>query len=319
MDLFSHFFIGVLFGIFAINNLSLDPEYIYILGLMVILPDLDIIFQPLKKKFNSYYLAHKSASHSYVIALIISALIALIFSLLTDALFLWAWIVGFLGYGLHITLDLLTTSKIPALYPISKKEYRFAIDRAINPFLAMISGAFLLIFRILGRINADWNIFVILAYIFSGIYIFNFTYRIMLKLWVKSSHPGGNFIPGLIPFIYNIYEVQDIEDYVSFKLTKKKHLSSQNHVVMEIMIKKGTREMELYNKARLIGLEYRFFSKWEYIIPIIKEEEEIITIMLCLAESMANNRGYMVYVKLNKNTGEVIEKYDTFHERILTS
>ncbi|MFX1442830.1 MAG: metal-dependent hydrolase, partial [Promethearchaeota archaeon] len=128
---------------------SFSNEFVIFAGLMAVLADFDVFLHSFKIVRKSKLLAHKGISHSYFAALIISAPAAGIFSLITGNSFLLAWMIGFIFYSLHVTLDALAASKIPLFYPISQKRFRFFIDRAINPILAIISGIILLFYLII--------------------------------------------------------------------------------------------------------------------------------------------------------------------------
>ena len=143
MDFFTHFLIAVLVGNLLIKELNF--QYIVFIGIMAIFPDLDIFIEPLKKFWHTYYILHRGASHSYFTGIFISAFAALLFSLFTGNLFFEAWIIGYLAFSLHVTLDLFTTSKVPAFFPITRKEYRLFADRAIN-FFVMIPSILLFTF-----------------------------------------------------------------------------------------------------------------------------------------------------------------------------
>jgi membrane-bound metal-dependent hydrolase YbcI (DUF457 family) len=147
MDFFTHTVFGALMYILFLKGVTF--EYISIAILFSFLPDLDIFFTPLKRRFKSNYLEHRAGSHSYVIGIIIAAIISVVYSILTHKSFLIAFIIGTVFYGLHVTLDLLTTTKIPYLFPVSKKEYCFYIEKAGSSFTFMTSLIFLIIILIL--------------------------------------------------------------------------------------------------------------------------------------------------------------------------
>ena len=142
MDIFTHTLMGVLVGIFTLTKLS--PEAIILLWVMSYLPDFDVLLEPFQRIKKRYFLSHKAASHSSLIGLIFTGIVSIFISVVRNVSFLQVWIAGFIGYAIHVSLDLFTASKIPIFYPISKKEYRFIADKAINPLLAIFSGINLL-------------------------------------------------------------------------------------------------------------------------------------------------------------------------------
>ena len=70
--------------------------------------------------------------------------------------------------------------------------------------------------------------------------------------------------------------------------------------------------MELLNRAREESKEYRFFLKWNRLIPIIKTIDGNIMILLHLAESYTHGSGFFIKFNFDKQTGEIIEKYQRF-------
>jgi len=310
MDFFSHLLIGVLTSIFSLKKFA--PEFITFAGVMVILPDIDIFLHPLGRKY--YYLSHRCGFHSYIIAIFIAAVSGGIFSYITGYSFFSAWLIGFLFYSLHITLDFITTSKIPLFYPISKKEYRFGAERAINPLLMFISAIIVFIFIRLNQIGAKWIIFRTLVNICMIAYMSYLIYRLSTKIWIQYRlNEGIYFIPDFIPFFYYIYEKQDEKDRISFKLIKKIQFFSKDIKKKIHHIKKNSKEMNFFKKAIDLSKQYRFFNKWERIFPVIENIENTISIKIFLAESIIHNLGYFLEVVYDKKTNNIIKKSDGFN------
>jgi len=143
MDIFTHMFMGVLAGLFTLTTLS--PEAIILLWIMTFLPDFDVFLEPLQKIRKMYFFSHKAGSHSYIVGIIFTGIVGFIVSLSRNVSFSEVWLAGFIGYSIHVSLDFFAASKIPIFYPISKKEFRFIAERAINPLLAAFSGINLLV------------------------------------------------------------------------------------------------------------------------------------------------------------------------------
>jgi len=312
MDFVSHFFLGFLLGALTINTLGLD-FYIFA-AIMAIFPDFDVFLFPLLKKKKRYYLSHRGASHSYITGAIISAITGLIFCLITGKSFLLAYIISWLFYSLHVTLDLFTTSKIPIFYPFSKKEYRLSVDRAINPLL-MFSSASIIIFYLV--LYFFWRSLYYNRYLwtfFSIIYLVYFFYKIITRFLIQARLPENcQYIPGIFPFVYTIYENKSTEYSKLFKLTKKFQFRSKSIKVIETEIKNGSSEMIFYDKAKQIFKKYRFFNKWKAIIPVIREDDLNIIVLLFLAESLAHGTAYFLKVAFNKKNGNIDYVYDEFN------
>lgn len=121
------------------------------------------------------------------------------------------------------------------------------------------------------------------------------------------------YIPGIFPFVYLIYENESTEYSKLFKLTKKFQFRSKNIKLIETEIKYGSREMIFYNEAKQIFKKYRFFNKWKAIIPVIREDDINVVVLLFLAESLAHGTAYFLKVAFNKINGNIDYVYDEFN------
>jgi hypothetical protein len=75
-------------------------------------------------------------------------------------------------------------------------------------------------------------------------------------------------------------------------------------------------EMKLYERAIELSKKYPFFSKWEFIIPIIKKNEKTLTLILYLAESYARGRMYSLKIECDLVQNEVISEGEGFNYRL---
>ena len=156
MDFFTHSVFGGLLYILFLKDVTFD--YFFIALFFSVLPDLDIFLFPLKRIFKSNYLDHRGGSHSYIVGIIISAILNIFFSIFRTRSFIVSWIIGSAFYGLHLSMDLLTTTKIPYLYPISKKEYSFYVEKAGSSFTFLNSWIFLIILLIMFHNSAPLSL-----------------------------------------------------------------------------------------------------------------------------------------------------------------
>ena len=315
MDFFTHFLMGILLSLFTLN--SFDFSVVLYAVIMAVLADFDIILEPLKRIKDTHLLSHKGISHSYLFALIISGLTGIFFSLITQEPFFLAWIVGFLFYSLHITLDFLTASKIPLLYPFFRRRIRFFIDRAINIALATVSGSIILFYFV---IFFFWSslYFSPLIYFILGFYMIYFIYRIITKISVWLILPkNAHHIPGILPFSYLIYQNQSSEEVLTFKLTKKLQFRNKSKILFYTIIKKPSQKEDLYNLATQICRKYTFFLKWEYLLPYFKEDENLITLFLLLSESYFSGSFYSIKIQYDKKSNRILGLEDGFSKSIM--
>ncbi|TFG30511.1 MAG: metal-dependent hydrolase [Promethearchaeota archaeon] len=310
MDFFSHFLIGIFIAIFALS--SLGEDFVILAAVMAFLPDFDIFLEFFRSIRKSKLLTHKGVSHSFFSAFIISAISGLIFSLITGLSFILAWLVGFIFYSLHVVLDGLAASKIPLFYPFSKKRFRFFIDRAINPYLALTSGIIIIFYMIVYNISPEIYYSNLTNYLLV-FYLCYLAYRFLSRLWIQGRLPK-NFmmIPGVLPFTYYVYENHNSDTKLSFKLTKNYQFSSKKIDILQTEIPFNSEEMEFFELAKSLSENYIFFSKWEAVMPMIWNNEYWITVLLFLAESYASGSAYSFEVVFDKKSKRVIHKSDGF-------
>jgi len=314
MDFFSHFLIGILTSIFTLKSFSFS--IVVYAGIISVLADFDIFLEPLRLIKNSPLLSHKGVSHSYFFSLILSFITGLIFSGITGESFLFAWFIGFLFYSLHVTLDFLAASKIPILYPFIKKRFRFFTDRAINPYLALFSGSTFLFYFIVFFFWPELY-FSSLANYLMGFYIIYMLYRIFTKVWIQFRLPENkHYIPGILPFTYLIYENQNVESLVSFKLFKKYQFRSKRFTLLESEITKNSKDMKLFEEAISLSKKYLFFSKWNFILPVIQKREKNFIVILILAESYISNRAYTLRIIFDLTQNQVINEEEGFNYKV---
>ncbi|MFW9880354.1 MAG: metal-dependent hydrolase [Candidatus Thorarchaeota archaeon] len=321
MDIFTHMFMGVLAGIFTLTILS--PEAIIFMWVMTFFLDFDVFLEPLQKIRNMYFLSHKAGSHSYVIGVIFTGIVGLIISVIRNVSFLEVWLAGFIGYSIHVSLDFFAASKIPIFYPLSKKEYRFMADRAVNPLLATFSGINLLVLVICFYTKPYYQLFIDLGFFYLIIYSLYFGIRVFLRIVIQLRLPKNHrYIPGFFPFFYLTYEKHLSNNAIKFKLTKGSIFSKKKQELINQNMLKASNEWKFYELAINISDEYRFFHKWSLIIPFFLEKEETINVVLILAESYSQSMqhkslkrdisSYYLSVIFDKKSNSIISQTDGF-------
>jgi len=321
MDIFTHMFMGVLAGLFTLTVLS--PEAIILLWIMTFLPDFDVFLEPLQKIRKMYFFSHKAGSHSYIVGFIFTGIISLIISIFRNVLFLEVWLAGFIGYSIHVSLDFFAASRIPIFYPISKKEFRFIADRAVNPLLAAFSGINLLIFIAYYFIMPYYHVLMDLAFFYLYIYLFYFGIKAFLRIIIQVRLPKNQkYIPGFFPFFYLIYEKNLANKSITFKLRKCFVFSSKKQDLINQTISNVSEEFTFLELAKHISQEYRFYHKWSFVIPFIRENKDSVNVVLILAESFSqfiqhksfkrNISSYYISIVFNKNTKQTISKTEGF-------
>lgn len=292
---------------------KISPEAIIFLWIMAIFPDMDIFVDPFTKKRNLYFLSHKAASHSYVIGIIITGIMSVPISLSRGVPFFEIWIAGATGYSIHVSLDFFGASKVPIFYPLSRREFRILADRAINPILALFSGINLLTLLIYYYIKPYYYVFMALTSFYLIVYFAYFGIRFILRLITQIRLPKGSYyIPGFIPFFYLIYTKNSSEESIKFKLCTKFAFSRKKKVILNQKFPNNSEEIAYIEQAIDISKEYRFFHKWNSMIPFIHQNEKRIHIILILAESYSKMRSYFLSIVIHKDRKQILSIKDGF-------
>jgi membrane-bound metal-dependent hydrolase YbcI (DUF457 family) len=283
--------------------LKISPEAIIFLWIMAIFPDIDIFVDPFTKKRNLYFLSHKAASHSYIIGIIISGIIAVPISLLRGVPFIEVWVAGVIGFSIHVSLDFFGASRVPVFYPLSKKEFRVIADRAINPILALFSGINLLVLIIYYYIKPYYHVFMSLTSFYIYTYLIYFGIKLTLRIIVQIRlEKQQQYIPGIFPLFYFIYEKSVNQEGITIQLTKKFAFSSKQKGIINHHIMKNSENMVFFELAENISQEYRFFHKWNSIIPFFQNEDNLIHVVLILAESYFHSSSYFFSIIFEKDS-----------------
>lgn len=315
MDFFTHLIFGILINLYFFQ--SFTPEFIIFTALMAILPDLDVLLEGFQKVKESPLLSHKGISHSYFAALLVSIPAGLIFFLINGHSPFLSIFYAFLFYSLHVTLDGLAASKIPLFYPITQRRFRFFIDRAINPLLLIVSIIIFLLNLIFLFFSFNFPFFFYFNLITLSFYLFFFFSKILVKILIQFKLSNfQNYIPGIFPFFYYIHENFNSNEQLSFKLSKNSVFSKMNNTLITALINRGSIEYFFYKKTLDYSRKYAFFSKWEGILPLIKEDQEKITVFIFLAESYTRGRAYYLKIDYNQENREVIDVIDGFDIKI---
>ncbi|MBY9018805.1 MAG: metal-dependent hydrolase [Candidatus Lokiarchaeota archaeon] len=307
MDIFTHLVFGALtFNLFQNVGIS---NYLLLILFFSILPDLDIFITPLKRKFKSNYLEHRSGSHSYIIGLILSIIICGIFSIITSEPFLIAWVLGIFFYGIHISLDLLNTTKIPCFYPISKKEYCFYVEKAGSSFTLLTSWIFII--SLLVVFNNFPSFFLAVINIYTNFTIFYYLYRILTKIWINSHlKENQKYFPGVLPFCFVIFEKEIIDNNLSLLVERKSHFSKSKliHKSKSILT---PQEMIFFKEGIEMYKENYYFSKWT-VLPIFIRTNDVFSIKFFFLEPMVHSRAMYIQYNFDMNSRKIISNDRSF-------
>ncbi|MFX1374183.1 MAG: metal-dependent hydrolase [Promethearchaeota archaeon] len=303
MDLFTHLVFGALMYILFLREVTFD-FLIYAL-FFSILADLDIFLSPLKRIFKSNYLEHRSGSHSYFIGFALSTIIGGIYSILTHQPFFIVWIVGIVFYSIHVSLDLLNTTKIPCFYPISKKEYCFYVEKAGSSFTLFTSWIFMIILLIGYNNSLDIDLFFLIINIYTYFTVGYYILRFLTKVWVNS-HLTENqkYFPGIFPFFFYIFEKEMVNNNLSLRIERKSHIS-RTKLIYKNSSTLTSQEMDLFNKGMKLCMQNYYFAKWT-VLPIFFRNDGVFTMKFFFIEPMVHSRALYIQFNFDVNSEEIL-------------
>jgi membrane-bound metal-dependent hydrolase YbcI (DUF457 family) len=303
MDIFTHSVFGALLYIIFLKDVTF--EYFSIAIFFSFLPDLDVFLAPLKRIIKSNYLEHRGGSHSYIIGIIISALLSIIVSPLRNKSFFLVWLIGSIFYGLHVSMDLLTTTRIPYIFPVLKKEHCFYVEKAGSLFTMLNSIIFLILLSILYNLGADILIIRFVLNVYTAFFITYYFYRIISRVWFSSNLTDNEkYLPSVSPFSYIIFNHEITENNISSRLEKKYHFSKTNEIDIVNFIL-NPEEMMFFEKGMRILKQNYYYAKWT-LLPIIMRNDEIFSIKFFFLETMMPKRTVFVQFDFAPLTQELV-------------
>ena len=303
MDFFTHLVFGAL--IYTLFLKEVTFTYFIFAMFFAILPDLDIFLSPLRRVSKSNYLEHRSGSHSYIIGIIIAGIVGAIYSILTQKSFIIVWIIGMIFYGIHVSLDLLTTTKIPCFYPISKKEYCFYVEKAGSSFTLLTSWVFIAILSIVFNLFRDINLFFLIINIYTYFIVGYYIFRVFTKIWIGSRlKENQKYFPGVLPFYFFIFEKEIVHNTISLQIEKRSHIS-RTRLLYNNDSDLTPQEMGIFNKGMELCMKNYYFAKWT-VLPVFFRNDGVFSIKFFFLEPMVHSRALFVQYNFDINTERLI-------------
>ncbi len=193
MDLFTHILIGYLL---SVGVVGFQPQYLAAGALAGGLPDADVFFFPLARRFPM--LRHHGITHSIfgvtVVAVIGGGLIAP--HLAPGSPYLYVLVMEVAGLG-HVLQDGFTHFSVPPLLPFSDRRLELDADRAVNFATLILSvSAFYLLLGV-ERNQVPFPIYVLTVYVLMAVYGAYFAARLGLRLWL--GRRMGRYGPYSVP------------------------------------------------------------------------------------------------------------------------
>lgn len=213
MDPFTHFLLAYLlnFSLFGTGGL----QYVTAGALAGGLPDADVVFYPISRRFP--LLRHRGISHSIVGVTVIAAVGTLVVPWLLAWIFGAAFAVGSpliyfvaleIGGLSHVFLDALDHWSVPIFAPFSEHEYHFDADRIFN-LGAMIFTVVAYAAMLYERGRTPLWVWQFTAWILLGLALIYFAVRLTAR-WragiVQRREGFTDVIPQVSPFVFLLVE-----------------------------------------------------------------------------------------------------------------
>ena len=292
-------------------------DFLFIALFFSVLPDLDIFLMPLKRIFKSNYFEHRGGSHSYIIGIIVASIFGGLLFFLRQRPFFIVWVIGSLFYGLHVSMDLLTTTRIPYLFPMSRKERSFYVEKAGSFFTMVNSVTFLIILMLIFNFSADIIALTFFIDFYTVFFLIYYFYRISSKLWFSSRlNSNQKYFPGVLPFFFIIFERKLVENELSLSLVRKS-LFSKNQEIFNTTTVLKDEEMVFFEQAIALLNEHYYFAKWT-AVPLFSKKEGIFSIRIFFIETMMRKRTMFVQYNFDIITQQMISfKRTSGHRRLV--
>ena len=291
-------------------------DFLVIAVFFSVLPDLDIFLMPLKRIFKSNYFEHRGGSHSYIIGIIVASMFGGLFFILRQRPFFIVWIIGSLFYGLHVSMDILTTTRIPYLFPISRKERSFNVEKAGSFFTMVNSVIFLIGSMLISIFTTDLIGLRFFIDFYTIFFLFYYFYRISTKIWFSSKlNKNQKYFPGVLPFFFNIFKKEIVENELSLSIVRKSHFS-KNQEIFNTRTVLTNEEMDFFKQGMAHCNEYYYFAKWT-AVPIFTRKEGIFSIRFFFIETMMRKRTMFIQYDFDTLTHQMISfKRSSSHNKI---
>jgi len=113
----THFIVALFFALFLLNYGENKILFVTVVLIASVLPDIDSRFSSVGSKWYfrplQFFVKHRGIMHSLTFLILISGILYFSLQIL--------WLPFFIGYGLHLFLDLITIAGIEPVYPFGRK------------------------------------------------------------------------------------------------------------------------------------------------------------------------------------------------------
>lgn len=304
MDLITHGVVGLALGSLSGGNVLQNP---LALGSLIgsIIPDGDIIYQ--LKGDSAYLKNHRGASHSIIIGTLVSIAVSVaLWAIFRDfsfgSIFLWT----FMGYMLHISLDILNSYGASIFWPFNKKKIESGLLLILDPVLLVSAG---IIYFNRGTLN-KWMVASLL------LFIFYLGFRWILKHQVYKILKGyfDNYDVGQIVVMPSMLKLFKW-DFISYE--KKRIVTGQVNIMsreVEVRdyLKRSNSQIEKIVMNTPVGKFFKDFSP-HYHIKWIEEGENHKAIITDLRYYIKGDYLHRATALFNQRLEPVFCSFQPYH------
>lgn len=177
MDLLTHVLVAYLV---TYGLVGLQPQYLAAGALAGGLPDADVLFFPLARRFP--LLRHHGITHSVFGVTVVAVVGSLVAPLLAPGSFLVYFVVMEVGGLAHVLQDGFTQFSVPPLAPFSGRRLQMDADRAVNfATLAVSAVSFYLLLGV-ERNHVAMPVYVATLYALTAFFVAYFAIRLAGRL-----------------------------------------------------------------------------------------------------------------------------------------
>ncbi|MFX1326223.1 MAG: hypothetical protein ACFE8N_14835, partial [Promethearchaeota archaeon] len=204
------------------------------------------------------------------------------------------------------------TTKIPYVYPISKKEHCFYVEKAGSSFTLFTSWIFITSLLIVFNLLPDIRLIFSIINIYTYFIIIYYSFRILTRFWV-GSHLTENqkYFPGVLPFYYFIFEKKFIDNNLKLSIEKKSHIA-KTKLIYNNSSSLTHKEMEFLKKSEEERMQHYYFSKWT-VLPVFLRNKEIFSVRLFFLEPMIRTRASYIQFDYDLTNERLVGYERRFH------
>lgn len=304
MDILTHMLIS-----YAVNYYHGDPnnpQYLLFGVFMGIFPDFDIFLFPLSRRF--FWAKHHGAMHSFFGMGVIVLVSACIYSHVEKLDFVLMSTAGIISAYLHIICDSLTSYSCPLLWPFSKKNVKYEIDRPINPYLMLYSSLSIIFLFYLHKIQMELQQYLTIFYGVILTFAFYLIFRFSIKVYItKITLPKHHTTPTVSPFVWNVVSLVKKNDYV--KVEYGRYNVFKGKILGKVVNKYCTSFTEPpINENNVIQYSYnlpevqRYISQFKYpVCSIISQNNDKWTLFWYAVEMLFTYGAPGIIVEIEAN------------------